>query len=48
MIDAHGEWIAGEVLAAELVVTDDLAHDQELRTVDLDGTTAHVAITRIR
>lgn len=45
VIDAHGAWIAEEVLATELVFVDDVAG---LHAIDLDGITAHVAITRIR
>ncbi|HVX38517.1 MAG TPA: isoleucine--tRNA ligase [Gemmatimonadaceae bacterium] len=48
VIDAHGARIADEVLAAELVfLPDDDARGREMQTLDLDGTTARVAITRI-
>jgi isoleucyl-tRNA synthetase len=48
VVGAHGEWIAGEVLATELVYVggSDVRTD-EMQTVDLDGTPAYVAITRI-
>ena len=49
VFESHGDWIAAEVLAAELVVVDDLSSAYEdMHVVDLGGTTAHVAITRIR
>jgi hypothetical protein len=48
VVEAHGTWIAAEVLAAELVLADDLATgSREMHAVDLDGITARVAITRI-
>jgi len=47
VIEAHGDWIAAEVLAAELVVVDEPAADNHgMLAVDLDGTTAYLAITR--
>jgi isoleucyl-tRNA synthetase len=47
VVETHGDWIAAEVLAAELVLTDDPGSgNHEMQAVDLDGTTAHVAITR--
>jgi isoleucyl-tRNA synthetase len=48
VVGAHGAWIAGEVLATELVYVggSDVRTD-EMQTVDLDGTPAYVAITRI-
>jgi isoleucyl-tRNA synthetase len=49
MLDRHGRHIAAEVLAAELVVTDDPSGNYDAtQTVDLDGVTAHVAITKVR
>jgi isoleucyl-tRNA synthetase len=48
VVESHGDWIAAEVLAAELVVRDDLSSAEEhMHVVDLGGTTARVAITRI-
>jgi len=48
VIDAHGAWIADEVLAAELVFAgEDVPNGTDLQAIDLDGITAHVAITRI-
>ncbi|MEO7084266.1 MAG: isoleucine--tRNA ligase [Gemmatimonadaceae bacterium] len=47
---AHGEWIAAEVLASELVIQEEAnanADGQGMHAIDLDGITAHVAITRI-
>jgi isoleucyl-tRNA synthetase len=51
VIDAHGAWIADEVLAAELVVVREDAlprNGLEFHSIDLDGITARVAITRIQ
>jgi isoleucyl-tRNA synthetase len=51
VIDAHGAWIADEVLATELVfsdVKDAQAATQSMHAIDLDGITAYVAITRIQ
>ena len=49
VLEQHGQWIAAEVLAAELVVLDEISgkHDAT-QMVDLDGVTAHVAITKVR
>jgi isoleucyl-tRNA synthetase len=48
VIESHADWIAAEVLAAELVVRDDLSSTgEDMHVVDLGGTTARVAITRI-
>jgi isoleucyl-tRNA synthetase len=47
VVDAHGSWIADEVLAAELVFAPDAAQERQWETIDLDGITAYVAITRI-
>jgi isoleucyl-tRNA synthetase len=48
VIDAHGAWISDEVLATELVfVEPSAAQTQQMFAIDLDGITAHVAITRI-
>jgi isoleucyl-tRNA synthetase len=49
MLDRHGRWVAAETLAAELVVTNELSGNYDAtQTVDLDGVTAHVAITKVR
>jgi isoleucyl-tRNA synthetase len=49
VLDRHGPWIAAEVLAAELVAVDELSGNYDAtQTVDLDGVTAHVAITKVR
>jgi hypothetical protein len=51
VIDAHGVWIADEVLATELVYSaanETQAAKEGMRAVDLDGITAFVAITRIQ
>ncbi len=46
-IDAHGAWIAGEVLATELVfATEGSPLPAGAAALDLDGITAYVAITR--
>jgi hypothetical protein len=50
VIGAHGAWISEEVLATELVFVGDgsgKAETRQLQAIDLDGITAHVAITRI-
>jgi isoleucyl-tRNA synthetase len=48
VIDAHGAWISDEVLATELVfIESGAAQTQQMFAIDLDGITAHVAITRI-
>jgi len=50
VIDAHGAWIADEVLAAELVFVSDAdanGKGKDMQAIDLDGITAYVAITRI-
>ena len=52
VIEAHGAWIADEVLAAELVFVAAAGVEGEQQRdwhdIDLDGTTARVAITRIQ
>jgi isoleucyl-tRNA synthetase len=49
VLERHGSWIAAEVLAAELVVSDGISGNYDAtQTVDLDGVTAHVAITKVR
>jgi isoleucyl-tRNA synthetase len=49
VLERHGAWIAAEVLAAELVAVDELSEDYDAtQTVDLDGVTAYVAITKVR
>jgi isoleucyl-tRNA synthetase len=50
VIDAHGAWIAEEVLATELVFVGqgESQQRQDRQSIDLDGITAHVAITRIQ
>jgi isoleucyl-tRNA synthetase len=48
VIDAHGAWIAEEVLATELVfASDGDLEGRDVQAIDLDGITASVAITRI-
>jgi hypothetical protein len=42
----HRQWIAGEVLAREVVINDVLADDSEAVAVDLDGATAFIALTK--
>jgi len=44
-VQTHQEWIAGEVLARSLTVGREVAFDAT-RTVDLDGRTVHLALTR--
>jgi len=49
VLDAHGAWIAEEVLAAELVFGEGGGTwDDQMQAIDLDGITATVAITRIQ
>jgi isoleucyl-tRNA synthetase len=51
VIDAHGAWIAEEVLATELVFVDIAGNEpphEGMQQIDLDGITAYVAITRIQ
>ncbi len=45
-VQAHREWIAEEVLARELAIGG-TASRNAAREVDLDGVTAHVALTRV-
>ena len=47
VIDEHRAWIADEVLATELVF-DPSSEAQGRQSIDLDGFTAYVAITRIQ
>ena len=52
VIDAYGAWIAEEVLATELRLVSDGGpgghwEEQDAQSIDLDGITATVAITRI-
>jgi isoleucyl-tRNA synthetase len=49
VVERHGPWIAAEVLAAELVAVDEISRNYDAtQTVDLDGVTAYVAITKVR
>lgn len=49
VLEAYRPWIAGEVLAREVVVRDALPADVgPAVTLDLDGLTAHIALTRDR
>jgi len=50
VIDAHGLWIAEEVLATDLRLVAEGGENSEgwdVQSIDLDGITATVAITRI-
>ena len=48
VLDAHGEWIASEVLATELVTNGELTGRYDAtQELDLDGSIARVAFTRI-
>jgi isoleucyl-tRNA synthetase len=48
VIDAHRAWIADEVLATELgFASGEELEGQDVQSIDLDGITASVAITRI-
>ena len=50
VLDAHGAWIADEVLATTLEFSErgDGQTDDQTHAIDLDGITAYVAITRIQ
>jgi len=48
VIDEHRTWIADEVLATELVFESSSEVAQGRQSIDLDGFTAYVAITRIQ
>jgi isoleucyl-tRNA synthetase len=48
VIDEHKAWIADEVLATELVFDNTSEATQGRQSIDLDGFTAYVAITRIQ
>jgi isoleucyl-tRNA synthetase len=48
VLRAHGEWIASEVLATELVQVEALSGTYHAtQTIDLDGIAADVAITKV-
>jgi isoleucyl-tRNA synthetase len=48
VVEAHGAWLSEEVLATELVFANEAERSgPDAHAVDLDGTTAYVAITRI-
>jgi isoleucyl-tRNA synthetase len=44
--EQHRQWIAEEVLAREMIVTDALSADPSAIALELDGMTAHIALTR--
>ena len=44
--EEHRQWIAGEVLAREVVIAATLAHGSKATAVDLDGMMAHIALTK--
>jgi isoleucyl-tRNA synthetase len=44
--EQHRQWIAGEVLAREIVIADDASSDPSAIALELDGMTAHIALTR--
>ena len=46
--EEHRQWIAGETLAVEVVVGAATTGGTHAATVDLDGATAHIALTRDR
>jgi isoleucyl-tRNA synthetase len=49
VITAHGEWIASEVLATELVFKEELSGRYDAtQELDLDGVSVRVAFTRIQ
>ncbi|HEV8409757.1 MAG TPA: isoleucine--tRNA ligase, partial [Gemmatimonadaceae bacterium] len=44
--EQHRQWIAGEVLAREIVIAGDASSDPSAIALELDGMTAHIALTR--
>ncbi len=44
-LGAHGAWIAGEILATELVVVDDLPEGSAVSELEVDGEAAAVALS---
>jgi isoleucyl-tRNA synthetase len=44
--EEYRPWIAGEVLAREIVISEALPRAEHAASLDLDGTTAHIALTR--
>ena len=46
VVETHRQWIVGEVLARELVALDALPDTGSAVTLDFDGSTAHIALTR--
>jgi isoleucyl-tRNA synthetase len=46
VVESHRQWIAGEVLAREIVVCETLPDAEPAVTLDFDGLTAHIALTR--
>ncbi|HVE80161.1 MAG TPA: DUF5915 domain-containing protein, partial [Gemmatimonadaceae bacterium] len=46
-VRGHREWVMGEVLARELAIGDGAGDHQAAATVDLDGRTVRLAITRV-
>jgi isoleucyl-tRNA synthetase len=46
-VQAHREWIAGEVLAREIAVGEIPGDHQALQEVDIDGLAVRIAITRV-
>src|SRR5262249_51532852 len=48
VLDAHGAWIAEEVLATTLVFGERGEAEDHMQQIDLDGITAYVAISRIQ
>jgi hypothetical protein len=49
VLERHGWWITAEEVAAELVAVSELFGNYDAtQAVDLDGVTAHVALTKVR
>ncbi len=44
--EQYRQWIAGEVLAREIVISDAISADPSAIALELDGMTAHLALTR--
>ena len=46
VVDEFRQWIAGEVLAREIVVVDEIPHDERGVSLELEDATAQIALTR--
>ena len=46
VVEQFRQWIAGEVLAREIVVVDEIPHDERGVSLELEDATAQIALTR--